>query len=141
MPAAISARGGRLVMSRSSKTMRPPRTGNIPNRALKAVDLPAPFGPITVAMASRRTLNVNPCRTVSRPYPATTPSNRRISSLAKVSLHDFRIAPHVRRIALRDDAALGEPQGAVAQRHDEFHHVPDHAQSRARLAIDALETS
>ena len=67
MPSAISSCGGRFVISRSSKKIRPARTGSIPNAALKAVDLPAPFGPITVVIAPRRTAKESPCRIVSLP--------------------------------------------------------------------------
>jgi hypothetical protein len=47
--------------------MRPARTGSIPNMALKAVDLPDPFGPITVVIAPRLTPKDSPWRIVSRP--------------------------------------------------------------------------
>jgi hypothetical protein len=67
MPSAISWRGLRLVISRPSRKMRPERTGNMPKAALKAVDLPAPFGPMTVVMAPRATPKESPCRTVSLP--------------------------------------------------------------------------
>ena len=67
MPAAISSRGSRLVISRPSKRIRPARTGSMPNAALNAVDLPAPFGPITVVIAPRGTAKDSPCRIVSLP--------------------------------------------------------------------------
>jgi hypothetical protein len=67
MPAAMSWRGAWLVISPPSYRMRPARTGSIPNMALKAVDLPEPFGPITVVIAPRRTPKDSPCRIVSRP--------------------------------------------------------------------------
>ena len=60
-------------------------------------------------------------------------------SLAKIRLDDLGVAADARRIALCDDAALGEHQDAVAQRHDEFHVVLDHHESRAELAVDRLE--
>ena len=47
--------------------MRPARTGSMPKAALKAVDLPAPFGPMTVVIAPRRTVKDSPCRIVSLP--------------------------------------------------------------------------
>ena len=61
------SRGVWLVISLPSKKIRPLRTGSIPNAALKAVDLPAPFGPMTVVIAPRRTSKESPCRIVSRP--------------------------------------------------------------------------
>jgi hypothetical protein len=47
--------------------MRPARTGSTPNTALKAVDLPEPFGPMTVVIAPRGTLKESPRRIVSLP--------------------------------------------------------------------------
>ena len=44
------------MMSRPSKVIVPLRTGSRPKIVLNTVDLPAPFGPITVVIAPRRTL-------------------------------------------------------------------------------------
>ena len=43
------------------------RAGNMPKMVLKTVDLPAPFGPITVVMEPRGTSKVVPLRIVIRP--------------------------------------------------------------------------
>jgi len=56
-----------LVISLSSKNIRPLRTGSMPKHALKAVDLPAPFGPMIVVIALRCTVSDSPCRIVSLP--------------------------------------------------------------------------
>src|SRR5215475_2173792 len=110
MPRASRSRGALLVMSSPSNTTRPDRAGSIPNTVLNTVDLPAPFGPITVVMAPHGTASVVPCRIVILPYPATTSSSVRMASVAKVSLDHFRVALHRRGIALRDDAAFGQHQ-------------------------------
>jgi hypothetical protein len=47
--------------------MRPERAGSMPNTVLNMVDLPAPFGPITVVIAPRATEHVVPCRMVILP--------------------------------------------------------------------------
>ena len=39
----------------------------MPNTVLNTVDLPAPFGPITVVMAPRATEKLVPCRIVILP--------------------------------------------------------------------------
>src|SRR5436305_12027627 len=117
MPRTSSARGDRLVMSAPSNVMRPERAGSMPNTVLNIVDLPAPFGPITVVIAPRATAQLVPCRIVILPYPATTSSSVRMS-VAKVRLDNSRIAPHVGGIALRDNAAFGEHHDTRAQRHD-----------------------
>src|SRR5215212_8468691 len=139
MPRASRSRGVRLVMSAPLKVMRPERAGNMPNTVLNMVDLPAPFGPITVVIAPRTTVQSVPCSIVILPYPATTSSSVRMASVAKVRLDHFGIAPHVDRIALGDDAAFGEHHDARAQRHDEFHIVLDHHEGRALLAIDRFQ--
>ena len=54
-------------MSAPSNAMRPERAGSMPNTVLNTVDLPAPFGPITVVIAPRATWNVVPCRIVILP--------------------------------------------------------------------------
>src|SRR6266852_2688663 len=59
--------------------------------------------------------------------------------MAKIRLDHFRIAADLRRIALRDDAALGEHEDAMTQRHDEFHVMLDDDERRALLGIDRLE--
>ena len=59
--------------------------------------------------------------------------------MAKIGFDHFGIAAHLRRTALRDDAALGEHEDAIAQRHDELHVVLDHHEGRALLAVDRLE--
>jgi hypothetical protein len=56
-----------LVISRPPKLIVPERTGNRPNTVLNIVDLPAPFGPITVVMAPRRTRALVPFRIVILP--------------------------------------------------------------------------
>src|ERR1043165_6475643 len=139
MPSAMSSRGARLVISRSSKKIRPLRTGSMPKAALKAVDLPAPFGPMTVVIAPRGTPKLSPCRIVSLPYPATTSSKRSRSAAAKVGLDHLRIGARFGRRALRDHAALGEDQDAVAERHHEFHVVLDDDEGRALLGVDRLQ--
>src|SRR5688572_9389334 len=139
MPRASSSRGLRLVMSAPSNTMRPERAGSMPNTVLNMVDLPAPFGPITVVIAPRATVQSVPCRMVILPYPATTSSSVRIASVAKIRLDDFRVAAQVGRIALCNDAAFGQHHDARAQRHDEFHVVLDHHEGRALLAVDRFQ--
>src|SRR5262245_12728328 len=62
-----------------------------------------------------------------------------MSSMAKVSLDHFRIAADLRRRAPRDDAALGEHEDAIAQRHHEFHVVLDDDEGRAPFDVDGLE--
>ena len=57
-------RGG--VACRRTSTL-PERTPRSPNTALKSVDLPAPFGPITVVMAPRWMAALTPFRTVILP--------------------------------------------------------------------------
>ena len=47
------SRGEKFVMARPSSVMEPLRTGSSPKIVLNKVDLPAPFGPITVVMAPR----------------------------------------------------------------------------------------
>src|SRR3954469_10712534 len=125
MPRASSSRGGILVMSAPSHNTRPERAGSMPNTVLNTVDLPAPFGPITVVIAPRATAQLVPCSIVILPYPATTSSSVRMS-VAKIGLDNFWIAPHVGGIALRDDATFGEYHDTRAQRHHEFHVVLDH---------------
>ena len=61
-----------MVMSLPSKPILPARAGSMPKIVLKTVDLPAPFGPITVVMPPRGTENVVPLRMVILPYPAVT---------------------------------------------------------------------
>ena len=67
MPRASRSRGNALVMSAPSNKTRPERAGSMPNTVLNTVDLPAPFGPITVVMVPRATANVVPCRIVILP--------------------------------------------------------------------------
>ena len=55
------------MVSRPSSTMRPERTSMRPKIALNIVDLPAPFGPITVVIALRRIVALVPCRIVILP--------------------------------------------------------------------------
>ena len=55
MPASSMSRGARFVMSRPSSVIVPARTGSRPKIVLNTVDLPAPFGPMTVVIAPRRT--------------------------------------------------------------------------------------
>src|SRR2546423_6139964 len=125
MPRASRSRGEKLVISAPSNMMRPERVASMPNTVLNTVDLPAPFGPITVVMVPRLTEKLVPCRIVILPYPATTSSSVRMS-VAKICLDDFRVAAHVGGMAFRDDAAFGQHHDARAQRHDEFHIVLDH---------------
>ena len=54
-------------MSRPSNVIVPLRTGSRPNIVLNIVDLPAPFGPITVVIAPRRMRAVVPLRIVILP--------------------------------------------------------------------------
>src|SRR5215212_9841967 len=124
MPRASRSRGERLVMSVPSNTMRPERAGSMPNTVLNIVDLPAPFGPITVVIAPRATVQLVPCSIVILPYPATTSSSVRMS-VPKIGLDDLGIAAHVGGIALRDDAAFRQHHDPRAQRHHEFHVVLD----------------
>src|SRR4051812_11638971 len=135
MPRASRSRGCMLVMSAASNMMRPERAGSIPNTVLKTVDLPAPFGPITVVIVPRGTEKLVPCRIVILPYPAITSCRSRIMSVSKIGLDHFRVTPHVGRIALCDDAPFGEHDDARAQRHDKFHVVLDHHEGRALLAV------
>src|SRR3954452_19018066 len=117
MPRASRSRGGIFVMSAPSNVIRPERAGSMPNTVLNMVDLPAPFGPITVVIAPRATVQLVPCSIVILPYPATTSSRVRMS-VAKIGLDDFGVAAHVGGIALRDDAAFRQHDDARAQRHD-----------------------
>ena len=67
MPASSICRGERLVVSRPSKAILPPRTPSRPKTVLNMVDLPAPLGPMTVVMAPRRMLALMPFRIVILP--------------------------------------------------------------------------
>ena len=67
MPAASSRRGVQFVTSAPSKRTVPLRAGRSPKTVLNTVDLPAPFGPITVVMAPRLTAKVVPLRIVILP--------------------------------------------------------------------------
>ena len=67
MPASSICRGERLVVSRPSNSMLPLRTPSSPNAVLNMVDLPAPFGPMTVVMAPRLMLALVPLRIVILP--------------------------------------------------------------------------
>ena len=67
MPASSICRGEKLVVSRPSNTILPLRTASRPNTVLNMVDLPAPFGPMTVVMAPRRICAVVPLRIVILP--------------------------------------------------------------------------
>ena len=67
MPRASRSRGGRLVISASSNITRPERAGSMPNTVLNIVDFPAPFGPMTVVIAPRATVQLNPCKMVILP--------------------------------------------------------------------------
>jgi len=67
MPSSSSLRGVKFVVSRPSKRTRPRCTGSRPNTALNTVDLPAPFGPMMVVIAPRRTAKRVPWRTVILP--------------------------------------------------------------------------
>ena len=67
MPAASSARWLEPVTSRPLKTTLPARSFNRPKIALNTVDLPAPFGPITVVIDPDGTENVVPFRMVILP--------------------------------------------------------------------------
>jgi len=55
------------MISAPSNRMRPERAGNMPNTVLNTVDLPAPFGPITVVIAPRATEKLVPFRIVILP--------------------------------------------------------------------------
>src|ERR1700741_1842268 len=115
-------------MSRSSNSMRPLATRRRPKIALNTVDLPAPFGPITVVIAPRATLKLVPCSTVSLPYPPTTPSSASSAapdSVSKVCLDDPGVAADRVGRPLGEDAALCQHQHARAERHDELHVVLD----------------
>src|SRR5438270_4372292 len=125
MPRASRSRGEKLVMSAPSNVTRPERAGSMPNTVLNMVDLPAPFGPITVVIAPRATVQLVPCNIVILPYPATTSSSLRMS-VAKIRLDDLGIAAHIGGIALRDNAAFCEHNDARAKPHHEFHIVLDH---------------
>src|SRR3979411_3439044 len=62
-----------------------------------------------------------------------------MSSVTKISLDHFRVPADVRRTTARDDAALGEHEDAIAQRHDEFHIVLYDDEGRAPLDVDRLQ--
>src|SRR6476646_8199946 len=62
-----------------------------------------------------------------------------MSSVTKISLDHFRVPADVGRKTARDDAALGEHEDAIAQRHDEFHVVLDDHECRAPLDVDRLQ--
>ena len=55
------------MISAPSNSTRPARAGSMPNTVLNTVDLPAPFGPITVVMVPRATEKLVPCRIVILP--------------------------------------------------------------------------
>src|SRR6476660_7101593 len=62
-----------------------------------------------------------------------------MSSVTKISLDHFRVPADVGRKTARDDAALGEHEDAIAQRHDEFHVVLNDHECRAPLDVDRLQ--
>ena len=67
MPAASNARGLSPVTSRPLKMTLPSRSFSRPKIALNTVDLPAPFGPITVVIEPAGTEKPVPLRIVILP--------------------------------------------------------------------------
>ena len=67
MPAVSNSRWLRPVTSRPLKTTLPSRSFRRPKIALNTVDLPAPFGPITVVIDPTGTEKVVPLRIVILP--------------------------------------------------------------------------
>ena len=74
--ARVSGTSAMPSMTRSSSESRPigwpsystvPRACSTPISALSRVDLPAPFGPMTVITLPARAVIVRPCRTSARP--------------------------------------------------------------------------
>jgi len=61
---ALHRQSGRIV---ALKLIVPERAGKRPNTVLNIVDLPAPFGPMTVVMAPRRMWALKPLRIVILP--------------------------------------------------------------------------
>ena len=67
MPALSNSRWLSPVTSRPLNTTLPSRSFNRPKIALNTVDLPAPFGPITVVMEPAGTEKLVPLRIVILP--------------------------------------------------------------------------
>ena len=67
MPAVRRSRWLRPVTSRPLNRTLPSRNFNRPKIALNTVDLPAPFGPITVVMVPAATWKLVPFRIVILP--------------------------------------------------------------------------
>jgi len=67
MPAVSKSRWRRPVTSRPLKTILPSRSFSRPKIALNTVDLPAPFGPITVVIEPDGTEKLVPLRIVILP--------------------------------------------------------------------------
>src|SRR5216683_8260004 len=105
MPIRQIACGGRPVMSRSPKKIRPRVGCTWPVMRLNSVDLPAPFGPMTQAVRPRSTDRLTS-------WTATKPPNNLDTDSTRSSMVS---APAARR---RPADAIGVPEIRLAQRVD-----------------------
>src|SRR5690348_5283937 len=138
-----SASGGRLVTSASPRKTFPDVTRRMPTRAFNSVLLPAPFGPMTATISPRPTASETSRMTGTAPYPAVTPSARRVGSgrattagslSNKVSVDHLPLAAQARHGAAADEPPLRHDEDRVAQLLDEVQLVLDHDDRQALLA-------
>src|SRR6266571_5396468 len=91
------------------------------------VDLPAPFGPITVTISLLSTVPDTPWRISVSPYPAYSSRNSRsaMASPSQVRVDHLRVRLDLVREALDETPALVHHDDPLAPLHDDVHVVLD----------------
>src|SRR5260370_26337152 len=114
MPIRQIAGGGRPVMSRSPKKIRPRVGCTWPVMRLNSVDLPAPFGPMTQAVRPRST-----DRLTSR--TATKPANDLLTASTRSSMASTAFRRRPADAVAAPEIRLAEPVngGDDPQQHDQ----------------------
>ena len=98
---------------------------------LSIVDLPAPFAPTRATISPGAIDSDTPRRTGTPPWPAYRSRIRSPGSGAKVRLDHPWIPRDLRGRSLRDHSTRLQHHHALADRHDDFHHVLDEQQGDA----------
>src|SRR3954453_7134967 len=113
------------AISSPSKRIFPEAGRSIPAIVFKSVDLPAPLAPTTATISDAPT-EIEMSEIATRPsYEVVSDCTSSMVAVAEISLDHLRIAHDGLRRAFDEHAAKIEHDGAVDQRHDDFHHVLD----------------
>src|SRR5690348_9628939 len=119
----------------------------MPTRLFRSVLLPAPLGPITATISDGPTATETLRITGTAPYPAVTPSARRLGTgrssasgiLAnKVSVDNLSLSPQAGHGSAADQLSLRHHENGIAQLLDQVELVLDH-QDRHALGAQRLQ--